>query len=152
MLYISNTFSASMLDRQTMMSGIGVARTFTPLKVEQAIRILNDAERQGVEIQSIVGHEDTAALFAFLLCRKISVNRVSITLREPCDWQEKTLIYYKGARLNNGKTPRIIVRGNEYLFTTEHSDRLIFGQYVGPRLPEGAKTLPPGATIEWWWY
>jgi hypothetical protein len=29
-------------------------------------------------------------------------------------------------------------------------DMAIIGQYVGPRLPEGATTLPAGATIEWW--
>jgi len=27
---------------------------------------------------------------------------------------------------------------------------LLVGQYKGPRLPEGATTLPEGATIEWW--
>lgn len=26
----------------------------------------------------------------------------------------------------------------------------LVGQLVGPRLPEGATTLPEGATIEWW--
>ena len=26
----------------------------------------------------------------------------------------------------------------------------IVAQYVGPRLPEGATSLPDGATIEWW--
>lgn len=25
----------------------------------------------------------------------------------------------------------------------------VLGQYTGPRLPEGAKTLPEGATIKW---
>lgn len=29
-------------------------------------------------------------------------------------------------------------------------DTLIVGQYKGPRLPEGATTLPEGATIQWW--
>jgi hypothetical protein len=29
-------------------------------------------------------------------------------------------------------------------------DMAIVGQYVGPRLPEGATTLPEGAAIEWW--
>ena len=29
-------------------------------------------------------------------------------------------------------------------------DWLIVGQYTGPRLPEGATALPPGATIQWW--
>ena len=27
---------------------------------------------------------------------------------------------------------------------------LMVGQYSGPRLPEGATSLPEGATIEWW--
>ena len=31
----------------------------------------------------------------------------------------------------------------------DHSCILV-GQYSGPRLPEGATTLPEGATIEWW--
>ena len=29
-------------------------------------------------------------------------------------------------------------------------DHLLVGQYIGPRLPEGATSLPEGATIEWW--
>jgi len=29
-------------------------------------------------------------------------------------------------------------------------DSALIGQYVGPRLPEGATSLPEGATIEWW--
>lgn len=32
----------------------------------------------------------------------------------------------------------------------EPEDFLLVAQYVGPRLPEGATELPPGATIEWW--
>lgn len=28
--------------------------------------------------------------------------------------------------------------------------RVIIGQYVGPRLPEGSTELPEGAAIEWW--
>lgn len=28
-------------------------------------------------------------------------------------------------------------------------DRLLIGQLRGPRLPEGCKTLPDGATIQW---
>ena len=31
----------------------------------------------------------------------------------------------------------------------EKGDELIVGQYRGPRLPEGCKTLPAGATIQW---
>ena len=32
----------------------------------------------------------------------------------------------------------------------EKGTHIIVGQYVGPRLPEGTKTLPDGATIEWY--
>ena len=28
-------------------------------------------------------------------------------------------------------------------------DQMIVGQYIGPRLPEGAKTLPQGAEVNW---
>ena len=31
----------------------------------------------------------------------------------------------------------------------EPGDRLIVGQYSGPRLPEGATELPPGANVQW---
>jgi len=31
----------------------------------------------------------------------------------------------------------------------EKGDRVVVGQYRGPRLPEGATTLPEGATIQW---
>ena len=33
---------------------------------------------------------------------------------------------------------------------TDPETRALVGQYVGPRLPEGATRLPEGATIEWW--
>ena len=31
-----------------------------------------------------------------------------------------------------------------------HRSRLLVGQYLGPRLPEGATRLPEGAAIAWW--
>lgn len=33
---------------------------------------------------------------------------------------------------------------------TDPETRAIVAQYVGPRLPEGTKTLPEGARFEWW--
>lgn len=44
---------------------------------------------------------------------------------------------------------RIEVSCNRATFTLEPGTTLIVGQYKGPRLPEGAKTLPEGAKIEW---
>lgn len=42
------------------------------------------------------------------------------------------------------------VPANRVSISLEPGDVLLVGQYVGPRLPEGATTLPEGATIEWW--
>lgn len=39
---------------------------------------------------------------------------------------------------------------NRETLTLTRGDVLLVGQYVGPRLPEGATTLPEGARIEWW--
>lgn len=39
---------------------------------------------------------------------------------------------------------------NRATIKLEKGHCLLVGQYIGPRLPEGATTLPEGATIEWW--
>lgn len=33
--------------------------------------------------------------------------------------------------------------------TLNKGERVLVGQYSGPRLPEGVNTLPPGASIRW---
>ena len=38
---------------------------------------------------------------------------------------------------------------NRATFTLEEGTTLFVGQYKGPRLPEGATTLPEGAKVEW---
>ena len=38
---------------------------------------------------------------------------------------------------------------NRATFTLEEDVVLFVGQYKGPRLPEGATTLPEGAKVEW---
>jgi len=38
---------------------------------------------------------------------------------------------------------------NRIGITLTVSDRYLIGQYLGPRLPEGATELPPGARIAW---
>lgn len=42
------------------------------------------------------------------------------------------------------------VEYNRETFKLGDEDDLLVGQYVGPRLEEGATALPEGATIEWW--
>jgi hypothetical protein len=101
MLYVSNAFSLSMLDRE--------GPAFTP----QAITLQGAKELvRAAEWESAVGHENTAALFAKVLDWGVPANRVSIRLGE--------------------------------------NDQLLVGQYVGPRLEEGATSLPEGARIDWW--
>ncbi len=41
------------------------------------------------------------------------------------------------------------IRFNRVTAKLEKGDTLFVGQYIGPRLEEGATTLPEGATIEW---
>ena len=38
---------------------------------------------------------------------------------------------------------------NRVTVTLKEGDVALVGQYSGPRLPEGASTLPEGATIKW---
>ncbi len=63
------------------------------------------------EVQSAVGHADTAAVFSAVLGLDVPCRRETVTLRT--------------------------------------RQRAILGQYSGPRLPEGATTLPEGAEIRW---
>ena len=41
------------------------------------------------------------------------------------------------------------VPANRATVSLVKGDRLLVGQYRGPRLPEGASQLPEGATIQW---
>lgn len=44
----------------------------------------------------------------------------------------------------------VLVQAERVSVTLGRDVNLIVGQYRGPRLPEGATTLPAGAVIEWW--
>ena len=43
----------------------------------------------------------------------------------------------------------VTVPCNRATVTLKDGDLALVGQYSGPRLPEGASTLPEGATIKW---
>lgn len=74
---------------------------------------LNEAKNllQSVEVESAVGHIDTAVIFSSILGIEIPMNRTTVSLQK-------------------GET-------------------VLVGQYIGPRLPEGARELPAGAQIKW---
>lgn len=42
------------------------------------------------------------------------------------------------------------VQPNRVTVNLDSRSRLLLGQYTGPRLQEGATTLPDGAVIKWW--
>jgi hypothetical protein len=43
----------------------------------------------------------------------------------------------------------VSVPANRINVSLKSGDEILVGQYKGPRLPEGAKTLPDGSTIVW---
>lgn len=95
-----NSFSLNML--QSLTSLIEVEE----ISLDQAKDIVADNE-----IDSAVGHSDTAAVFTEQLGVEVPVNRTTIVL--------------------------------------EKGEKVLVGQYKGPRLPEGCTSLPDGASIIW---
>ena len=104
MLYISNSFSLSMLEGKDVKEGVYLY--FEEVDTEFVKTWLGK-----YDWSSCIGHSDTAVLLSEILGVEIPVNRVSIKL-------------------------------------THHSDFVFVAQYIGPRLPEGATTLPEGAQIK----
>lgn len=98
-MILLNAFSANML------AGLPCLVNFKEISSEAALRELVG------EVQSAVGHADTAAVFSAVLGFPVPCRRETVTLRQ--------------------------------------GQRAIIGQYSGPRLPEGATTLPEGAAIKW---
>ena len=93
---------------------------FKPVSSDEARDIVSKAD----EVISIVGHADTARVFGKELDIEITPNRVT--------WQ-----------FDLSKHPFAGGDGSQ------DRERLLVGQYTGPRLPEGATTLPEGANIRW---
>ena len=115
-LYICNTFSLSMLDRDSQLSAPRI-----PKPIDNPEYFLG-ATYKRTKVVSAVGHADTASIFAEILDvdsfpeffpNGLKPNRINVSLTNP-------------------------------------KDHALVGQYIGPRLPEGATTLPEGARIDWW--
>lgn len=116
-IIVCGAFSLSMLDKEVQLGKRYPAQRRIPIPVtlELAQSWIELYKRGSVELESAIGHADTATLFSEILNIPLTVNRVSIKL---------------GA--------------------SEKNTSLLIGQYNGPRLPEGATTLPEGASIDWW--
>lgn len=96
---ILNAFSLNMLANLT--TNIKTEE----ISLEEAKKLLSG------EINSAVGHLDTAKVFSSVLGVEVPMNRTTV-------------------QLHSGET-------------------ILVGQYIGPRLPEGATELPQGSTIKW---
>ena len=85
--------------------------TMLPIEAMDFVRVKkinpNDVP---ADVESAIGHQDTAKVVSSILGFEVKPNRVSIKLTE--------------------------------------NDVLYVAQYTGPRLPEGATTLPEGANLE----
>ncbi len=85
--------------------------TMLPIEAMNFVRVKkinpNDVP---ADVESAIGHQDTAKVVSDILGFEVKPNRVSIKLNE--------------------------------------NDVLYVAQYTGPRLPEGATTLPEGAILE----
>ena len=91
-----NAFSLGMLPLEAMMYIIRVKKI--------------SSNEVPADVESAIGHTDTAKVVSSMLGFEVKPNRVSIKMSE--------------------------------------SDVLYVAQYTGPRLPEGATTLPEGASLE----
>lgn len=88
-----------------------VSLSMLPLEAMNFIRVKKiNPNEVPADVESAIGHVDTAKVVSNILGFEVKTNRVSIKLTE--------------------------------------RDVLYVAQYTGPRLPEGATTLPEGASLE----
>ncbi len=85
--------------------------TMLPIEAMNIVRVKKiNPNDVSADVESAIGHVDTAKVVSNILGFEVKPNRVSIKMSE--------------------------------------SDVLYVAQYTGPRLPEGATTLPEGASLE----
>jgi hypothetical protein len=100
-----------------------------------------------------------------LNAKSINMNggKATMTVDIPITQEEAKLIAASGeikSLIGHADTARVITnilgqevpanRGNFTWSQVKPEDRVIVAQYTGPRLPEGATTLPEGASITFW--
>jgi len=130
MIYISNAISLQMQGNNELVS---VASSVEQARAELSPDISGDRERQESRhgtgywvypASSCIGHADVAAVIN---------GQLGLSELGPD---------------SNGVVPRYeMVRSS---ISLNPGDVLWVAQYCGPRLPEGATTLPEGATIRWY--
>lgn len=120
-LYISNAFSLSMLDRESQ-NGTPLGYFPRPIDSMTVARIPRPVDDPISHLQK---WEEVGADIVSVVGHADTARVISSLL---------------GRKL---PLNRVSIR-------LAHDEYLLVGQYIGPRLPEGATELPEGATIEWW--
>ena len=90
-ILIANAFSLSMLDRDAQRNNPGdpvYPNPRIPRPCDDPADFIAVWEAAGAEIESVVGHADTAALFSVILGRPVAVNRASVKL----DYSHRTVV------------------------------------------------------------
>lgn len=83
-----------------------------------------------------------------LLCRRISVDEVREILTGTANWSSCVGHADTSALLSQLLGFEVPLRRVSTSLVT--GDKIIVAQYNGPRLPEGAKSLPEGASLRWY--
>ena len=81
---------------------------------------------------------------------------VSINVKEISQEEAKTLAAAAVSAVGHADTANVFsgvlgvnVPANRATVILKKDETALVGQYIGPRLPEGALALPEGATIKW---
>lgn len=85
---------------------------------------------------------------ASLFVKKISLGEVLTLFRT--NSMESYVGHSETAALFSAQLGGITIATNRATIHLQKGESAVVGQYRGPRLPEGATTLPIGATIEWY--
>lgn len=122
-VYILNAFSLNMLNRDEQ---LGTPQFHAPTSNDNNLtarypRPVNDPITQLKEFEKFPNHYQIVSAVGHQDTANIFAN----VLNRPISFNRQTIKLLPG-------------------------DIAIIGQYIGPRLPEGATSLPEGATIEWW--
>ena len=132
-----------------------VLRVILPLGQKEKIMNTTTAT---VTITNTTIVNPTVALY---LCNALSLNMLSdltgrLVHEEVTLSQARTLAHGATSAVGHADTACVlgnvlggIVPTNRITVSLKKGDRVLVGQYVGPRLQEGATVLPEGAVIKW---
>jgi hypothetical protein len=81
----------------------------------------------------------------------VNVSEISVdeVIRRLNGWPFISAVGHADTAAVFGSALGLPISANRETVTLHTGADAIVGQYVGPRLPEGATTLPEGATIKW---